>query len=625
MLALVRVRGKLRKRVRDWGEVAARRNCAVFGPTLEALAATLVTTSMWPAFMCLLAWLLSSEQTGPLGASIAVALNTTAAAFFLGEFLCQICRPLGLAEAHFQWPARGVALVRRNVRAAMLIGLPLLMVTVLVHSSSLVDEVWRHSVGRLLFMSGMLLVAFFTHRILRPTSGALADYLTLNPQGWIGRLRHVWYAVAMAGPLSLAALSAAGYHYTADQLAWRMFVTLAIVVAAVVMHALLLRWLLITRRKLAMQQARERRAAMLEARQEALSGEGESLASIVVEEPLVDLAAIDEQTRKLINVVIGVLLVAGLYLAWIDVLPALGVLNQIALWPSDSSISIGVNALGTPAQDFITLAHLLIALVTIALTYVAGRNIPGVLEIVLLQRLPLTASARYAVTTVSRYLIVVVGAVVAFSLIGIGWSKVQWLVAAMTVGLGFGLQEIFANFVSGLIILFEQPVRLGDVITVSQTTGTVTRIRMRATTITNWERQELIVPNKEFITGQVVNWTLTDTVQRLVISVGVAYGSDTELAHRLLLKVAKDHPIVLSEPEPRATFEAFGDSTLNFTLRVYLPSLEYMLQARHELHTAVDRAFREANIEIAFPQRDLHIRSIEPPLQIMNEHRGSSS
>ncbi|MBX3411926.1 MAG: mechanosensitive ion channel [Pirellulales bacterium] len=622
MFAVVLARDKLRKRMRQQGEIAARRNCAVFGPTLESLAATIISAAMWPGFCWFIAWLLVAKETGALGAALSSAFATTAQVMLLGEFLCQVCRPLGLAEAHFQWPARGVSIVRRNLRAAMFVGLPFLLITVTIHSSTQTDEVWRHSLGRLLFIAGMLLVAFFVHRILRPSSGALADYITLYPQGWASRLRPLWYAAAMAAPLSLALLSAAGYHYTADQLAWRMFVTLAILTGAVVVHALLLRWLLITRRRLAMQQARERRAAMVEARQDVVTAEGDTAGAIVLEEPMIDLSTIDEQTRKLINVLVCVLLGVGCYLAWVDVLPALGVLNQITLWSSDTAINLGVNQLGMPVQD-ITLAHLLLSLVAVALTYVAGKNIPGLLEIAVLQRLPLTASARYAVSTVCRYLIVVIGAMIAFGLVGIGWSKVQWLVAAMTVGLGFGLQEIFANFVSGLIILFEQPVRLGDVITVGNMSGTVTRIRMRATTITNGDRQELIVPNKDFITGRVVNWTLSDTIQRLQVNVGVAYGSDVSLVRDLLQRAAREHTLVLKDPEPKATFESFGDSTMNFALQAFVPGLEVVSAARHDILSSIDRLFREAEIEIAYPQRDLRIRSIATPVAIVDERCAS--
>ena len=153
--------------------------------------------------------------------------------------------------------------------------------------------------------------------------------------------------------------------------------------------------------------------------------------------------------------------------------------------------------------------------------------------------------------TVSRYLITVVGLLLCFGVVGVGWSKVQWLVAAMGLGLGFGLQEIFANFISGLIILFERPVRVGDVVTIDGITGVVSRIRIRATTITDGDRKELIIPNKEFITGRVLNWTLTDPVNRVVIPVGVAYGSDTE-------RVAADSLETRPRPPQRARRPAAG-------------------------------------------------------------------
>jgi len=187
-------------------------------------------------------------------------------------------------------------------------------------------------------------------------------------------------------------------------------------------------------------------------------------------------------------------------------------------------------------------------------------------------------------------------------------------VAAMTVGLGFGLQEIFANFVSGLIILFERPVRVGDIVTVGGGTGTVTQIRMRATTITDSDRKELIIPNKKFITDEVINWTLSDPITRVVIRVGIAYGSDTQLAQRLLLRAARKHPLVVDEPEPSALFAGFGLSTLDFELRVFIPNREVYAAVLHDLNTAIDRSFRDAKVEIAFPQQDLHIRSLPASL-----------
>jgi potassium efflux system protein len=193
------------------------------------------------------------------------------------------------------------------------------------------------------------------------------------------------------------------------------------------------------------------------------------------------------------------------------------------------------------------------------------------------------------------------------------------------LGLGFGLQEIFANFFSGLIVLLERPVRVGDIVTVGNTTGIVSKIRMRATTITNWERQEMIIPNKELMTGTVLNWTLSDTIQRVFIQIGVAYGSDTKKTTELLYQVVKSHPNVLNEPAPAVTFAGFGSSTLNFEVRCFLPNAAVKLATTHELHTSIDNAFREAGIEMAFPQCDLHIRSIDTAIPVQQIAHSTTS
>jgi potassium efflux system protein len=203
-------------------------------------------------------------------------------------------------------------------------------------------------------------------------------------------------------------------------------------------------------------------------------------------------------------------------------------------------------------------------------------------------------------------------------MIGIPWSKVQWLAAAITVGIGFGLQEIFANFVSGLIILFQRPIRLGDVITVGDVTGTVSQIQIRATTIKDWDNKSLLVPNKEFITGRVINWTLSDSVIRLVLPVSVAYGSDIQLAHHLLLKVAQENAQVLKDPVPSVFFKGFGESRLNFDLRVYIPSIDYWVNVQNDLNLAIDRVLRSAEIKLAIPQQDVHVRTFPENVQLEN-------
>ena len=178
--------------------------------------------------------------------------------------------------------------------------------------------------------------------------------------------------------------------------------------------------------------------------------------------------------------------------------------------------------------------------------------------------------------------------------------------------IGFGLQEIVANFISGLIILFERPVRVGDIVTIGDTTGVVTNIRIRATTIRNWDKQELLVPNKEFITGRLLNWTLTDQQNRLTIPVGVEYGSDTKRALELLTRIADEHERVLKDPAPLISFEAFGDNALTLVLRAYMDSLDGRIGVITELHQRIYDTFNAEGIGIAFPQRDVHLYTKAP-------------
>ena len=167
-----------------------------------------------------------------------------------------------------------------------------------------------------------------------------------------------------------------------------------------------------------------------------------------------------------------------------------------------------------------------------------------------MQHLDLTPGTGYAITTITKYLLMLIGGLVGFSMIGIEWSKLQWLVAALGVGLGFGLQEIFANFISGLIILFEKPIRIGDTVTIRDLTGSVTKINTRATTISDWDRKEIIVPNKAFITEQFINWSLSDSVTRVVLTIPAPADANSEEVTEILLTAARRCSLVIDNPAP---------------------------------------------------------------------------
>jgi len=325
-----------------------------------------------------------------------------------------------------------------------------------------------------------------------------------------------------------------------------------------------------------------------------------------VEEPGVDFDSLNEQSRELLNTVVVVGAAVAVWHVWSAVMPAFGILDQVSLWHHTSVVN------GEEKLLPVTLADVALAVLVAALTYIAAKRLPALIEIMLLQRFGIDSGSRYTITTLSGYAIAGTGIVLVFNAIGASWSQIQWLVAALGVGIGFGLQEIVANFISGLIILFERPIRVGDVVTVGETDGVVTRIRIRATTIRNWDMKELVVPNKEFITGRLLNWSLSDATTRVVIVVGIAYGSDVERALELLDEAGRENENVLDDPAPLATFEGFGDNALTMLLRCYLPSLENRLLTTTALHTAINRKFEDAGISISFPQRDIHLDTARP-------------
>lgn len=222
------------------------------------------------------------------------------------------------------------------------------------------------------------------------------------------------------------------------------------------------------------------------------------------------------------------------------------------------------------------------------------------------------SGAREAMVTITGYLGFIVAALAGLSIAGVGFGNLAIVAGALSLGIGFGLQNIVNNFVSGIILLFERPIKTGDWIVTGSTEGTVKKIRVRSTEVQTFDRSNVIVPNSELISAPVTNWTLRDKYGRVVIPVGVAYGSDTELVEKLLYEVTEDIPEVIKNRPAlpiKVLFLAFGDSTLNFELRFFIFDVGSVTDVRSKLHFAIDKAFREHNIEIAFPQRDIHIRS----------------
>ncbi|OYW93857.1 MAG: mechanosensitive channel MscK, partial [Pseudomonadales bacterium 32-61-5] len=396
-------------------------------------------------------------------------------------------------------------------------------------------------------------------------------------------------------PLALIVVVGMGYYYTALKLTERLIDTLYLLMIWIALESMLVRALTIAARRLAYQRAMDRRQAAEE--------EGASEHPENIEEPNLDIEQVNQQSLRLTRLATFGLFLVALYWVWSDLISVVSYLDNVALYEFTSGSG---DALTTSA---ISLNDLLGALAIGGITLILARNLPGLLEVLVLSRLRLAPGSAYATGTLLSYTLVGTGIVSVLSTLGVSWDKLQWLVAALSVGLGFGLQEIFANFVSGLIILFEKPVRIGDVVTIGNLSGTVSRIRIRATTITDFDHKEIIVPNKTFVTDQLVNWSLSDTVTRVTIRIGVEFGSDLEQVRELLFQAARENPRVLKEPEPQVFFLSFGDSRLEHELRLHVRDLADRNPVIDEINRRVDREFHECGITIAFRQLDVHLKN----------------
>lgn len=586
-----------------------------FFNTIRALGDTVILAAPLPLLLLSLGlWLKRASVGDDQISALSQGLLSAGKAAATLSFLRQVCRPEGLAQRHLRW----LAATREQLWRHLYWFEPLAVACAFVVAASGGLSLSEASLGlgRWTFVLLMLTTSWLIYRLWR-RDGRILRELATSRSSWVVTYHPLWFPPVMLGPIVLALGAAAGFYYAALYLAEGLFRMLWYFVALMLVKDFLLRWLYVTERRLRYQEILRRREELRVAKTQTGAPASELPP---VEEPEVDFGRLSEQTRRLFRIGFFFAALGGLWLIWKDAVPALTFLENILL-PMTTTKMVG----GVAKEVPLTLADVITGLLLGLLTVLAAKNLPGLLEFTLLQRLPMDKGARYAWTALSQYLIAAIGIYVIFASLGVQWADIQWLIAALSVGVGFGLQEVVANFISGLILLFERPIRVGDLVTVGNVTGTVSRIRMRATSILNWDRQELIIPNKNFITGEFINWTLTDTINRVRIDVGIAYGSDVQLAMRLISEAAAEHPHVLADPKPLVSFEGFGDNALLLVLRAYLGSPDNRLATITELHHSIYAKFTAAGIEIAFPQRDVHLATRKPlEVRIRREEANAS-
>ena len=512
------------------------------------------------------------------------------------SFVLAILRPNGILVRHFGFAKESAASLQ-DVTKRIIVSVVLLLNTSIfsnVMDTGLANDVLGeiNTIVALLFC-----IVIIAPRFVR-TEKSLSSSTTDQRDRTLLKIMRVLLQLL---PVILIALIALGYYYTALNLITHIINTyIAWVVWSLVRHTIY-RGVTVASRRLAYRRLQEKR----QQKQQDLNDGSPSDDVVVITEQEEGLALneVRSQLLRFADLFIWTALFAIFYYVWSDLVTVVSYLRDITLWQQTSTTEAGV------VTETISLFNLIVALIIVVITYILVRNIQGILEVLIFSRVKLSQGTPYTITTLLTYIFVAVGGAWAFSTLGMSWSKLQWLFAALSVGLGFGMQEIFANFVSGIILLFERPIRVGDTVTINGVTGTVAKIRIRAITMIDPDRKEVIVPNKSFVTGQVINWALSNTVTRLVVSVGVAYGSDLDLVKRLLLQAAHEQPSVLKDPEPRALFLTFGASTLDHELRVYVGQVSERNDTLDALNRRVNELFAENNIDIAFNQLDIFIKN----------------
>ncbi|MDX1558932.1 MAG: mechanosensitive channel MscK [Marinobacter sp.] len=585
-LVLASLRPRLKKRIEAMNQdIGSLHRDSQFHTPLS-LTYTVLISSPVPIMLAIIAaglWLQPSAITGVLGE----AFTQIALLWLVFEVLYRLLKTDGIAQHHFHWDKEHNQNMRRRLVFTGLAFVPMLFI--IAFGDQWPAQLNNDRLGQVIMVISLIVVMISLPSVAQSFPG----------RNYSRTMKSLSTGICAAAPLTLIVLIGIGYYFTSVRLAGHMIFSLYLVVMWILLDAIAVRGLAVAAQRLAY------RRAVTQQETEQKSSDTSSAASeaVEVEEPQLDLKQANQQSLRLIRLA----LIAGIgllvYWVWADVFHAFAYTESIVLW--ETADAAGQASGMVP----ISLGDVIAALVIGIVTFLLASNLPGLLEVLVLSRMDLRQGTSYATTTLLSYVIVSVGIVITLGALGLTWDKMQWLVAALGVGLGFGLQEIFANFISGIILLFERPIRIGDVITINNLDGTVSRIRIRATTLIDFDRKEILVPNKVFVTERLINWSLSDTVTRVIIKVGFAYGSDLQKCQNILLQAARENKRVLRDPEPVVFFLNFGASTLDHELRIHVNDIGDRLAATDELNRHIDALCKEHNIEIAFSQLDIHIRN----------------
>lgn len=543
------------------------------------------------------------DNLSPFSITLIPALTALALLTFLLFLFRMLSRRKGIFETHYQWSEASLKKLHLNLFWFTWVQCSATFAFTLAVNS--VEPIIRYSVGLLGFVAISVGMSIMAYVFMNPINGI---FVSISDKSEASILQKLLFPLLVAIPLAIGVTPLFGYFDTAVLLQSLVFQSGLLLLLVAMFHGLATRMLQVAHRRFSLRQIRQIRANT-NAKAEAERKKKVTADHVIVgDEASTDAEKqpdyVDEMSHQLQNTITSATLILfglGMWLIWRPLFPTIGIAEDIVIWQGTRVVD------GVSISQGVTLWNLFLALLFLFGGSYVARHIRGFLEVGLFGRLSLDAGARYAAASIAGYSIVAITALIGLGQLGIDWSKMQWILAALGVGLGFGLQEIVANFVSGLIILFERPVRVGDVVTIGELTGTVSKISIRATTIVDFDHREVLLPNKSIITDNVVNWTLNDPVTRIIVKIGVAYGSDLHRVSDILQEIANTHKDVLDNPAPLVFLIEHGDSSINFELRVFVASPPMRWPVAHDINIAVNTALAQNGIQIPFPQRDVHL------------------
>lgn len=538
-----------------------------------------ITAAPIPLALWLSGTLLLSTGAGDSMGAFAHAIAWASAPLAWLLAISATCAPAGLAERHLGWTPAVCASIRRSALLAAQAVVPAVLVSRFASWSA--DVSGSREVARLATAAALALLALVSARIFSPRHGVFAGVISRVPTGWVATFAPFLHAGLTAVPAALSIAAAFGYQSTASFILDDLLRSYAVVFVV---------------------------SVGLSAFDRVGHGAIDRLTSHASAMDAEEEARFDRQVRSFGRLVGVMLAVVGLLWAWRDQVPALWSMASTPVWSVGGSPASATAPAVAPTP--VTAGNLVVFAAIAVLTVVVVRDLPGLLNALVLRRFPIDRSLRYALVSLARNVLVLVGLVACLGALQIRWADVQWLAAGVTVGLGFGLQEVFANFVSGIILLTERPVRVGDLVTIGGSTGRVARISTRATTLVDLDNKDVVIPNKSLITEPITNWTLNDANVRDVLKVGVAYGSDLSIVTRTLEEAVAGVDGVLRAPAPRVFLAGFGASSVDFDVLFHISADGGVREVKHDVGLRIDRLLRERGIEIAFPQLDIHVKSM---------------